>query len=334
MSRKRSAVEQRREQIAAQVERLRRRLASRTRRDYSTDFHYERWVTQSNALIEELLAELSVLDDPGGYDQLPPAVVAEELGTTIRKVRLLIKGGEMMASGNPAHEYVSREELASACESGVRELTRRLGQEAHEIFEESVAYLHNGQLQLAERASQRLIARESIAGSFTLPYETVLLLVKAQLCEVDARLTFIRKVEATERARFLDNIRRILRGMSFKDEAARAVAERLLQEGGSQNVESRKVLGSKLDEQQQFAMFITTVVINEISRRWRKRLRINQREELNEIILSAVYSSLHAHMSYDQLASSKEFVDAIRILMPRYQKPAKLIDCLVEDHHL
>ena len=334
MPRKRSAVEQRRKQIAAQVERLRWQISSKTRQDYSSDFHYERCVAQSTALIDELLAELSVLEDPGEYDQLPPAVVAEILGTTIAKVRLLIKGGEIMTSGNPAHEYISREELAEACEAGVKELMRRLGHEAHEIFEESVTYLHQGQLRLAERACRRLIARESIAGSFALPYETVLLLAQAQLCEVDARLTFIRKAEATDRARFLDNFRKILRGMSFKDDAAKAIAERLLHEGNSHNVESRKALGSKLDEQQQFAMFITTVVINEISRRWRKRLRISQKEELNEIILSAVYSSLHAHMSYDRLASSKEFVDAIRSLMPRYNKPAKLIDYLVLDRNI
>jgi hypothetical protein len=191
MPRKRSAVEQRREQIIAQVERLRQRLASRTRKDYTSDFHYERWVAQSNVLIDELLAELSVLDDPGEYDQLPPAVAAEELGTTTARVRLLIKGGEIMASGKPAHEYVSREELAEACEVGVKELMRRLDQEACEIFEESVAYLHQGRLLLAEKSRRRLIARETIAGAFALPYETALLLARVDLDEVEARLTFI-----------------------------------------------------------------------------------------------------------------------------------------------
>lgn len=329
MSRKRSAVEQRREQIAAQVERLRRRLASRTRKDYSTDFHYERWVAQSNALIDDLLGELSVLDDPGEYELLPPAVVAEELGTTTNKVRLLIKGGEILASGKPAHEYVSREELAAACEAGMKELLRRLGQEADEIFEESVAYLHQGQLQLAKRACQRLISRETIAGSFALPYETALLIAQGNLEEVDAKLTFVRRTEDTDRARLIHNLRRILHGMSFHDDAARAIAERLLYKGNSSRIESGKVLGSKIDELQQWAIFITTVIINQIDQQWGKRLRTNQREELHEIILSAVYSSLHAHENYDRLASSKEFVDAIRILVPRYYKPAKLIGDLV-----
>jgi hypothetical protein len=330
MPRKRSAVEQRREQITAQVERLRRRLTSRTRKDYSTDFHYKRWVAQSNALIDELLAELSVLDEPGEYNQLPPAVIAEELDTTTSRVRLLIKGGEIMASGKPAHEYVSREELADACQAGVKELMRRLSQEAHEIFEESVAYLHQGRLRLAEKSCRRLVARESIVGTFALPYETALLLAQGDLDEVEARLTFIRRAGDTERPRLLHNLRRILRGMSFQSDAAKVAAERLLHGRESCDAESHKVLGLKLDEQQQLATFITTVIFTEIDQRWKKRLRVGRREELQEIVLSAVYSSLHAHESYDRLASSKEFVDAIRILMPRYYKPAKLIGGLVQ----
>jgi hypothetical protein len=332
MPRKILAIEQRRRQIAAQVERLRSRLASRTRKDYSTDFHYERWLAQSNALIDELLAELSVLEEPGEYDQLPAAVVAEELGTTTAKIRLLIKSGEILASGRPAHEYVSRDELAEACETGMKELTRRLNQEAHEIFEESVAYLHQGRLRLAEKACRRLNARESIAGDFALPYESALLLAKADLNEVEAKLRFIGRAKDAERARFLHNLRRILRGMSFQNGAAKAVAERLLQGHESRNVDGRMVLSSKLDETQQLATFITTVIFNEIDRRWKKHLRAGRREELHEIVLSAVYSSLHAHESYDQLASSKEFVNNIRALIPRYYKPATLLDGLVADY--
>lgn len=329
MPRKRSAVEQRREQIGSQVERLRRRLAFRTRADYGSDFHYQRWAEQSRALIDELLAELSVLDDPGEYDQLPPAVVADELGTTTGKVRQLIKAGEILASGKPAHEYVSRDELAIACEAGVKELRRRLDQEATEVFEESITYLHQGQLRLAERACRRLVARESMAGDFALPYETALLLARYEMDEVDARLRFIMRAEDVERARLLQHLRRLLCGVSLQDEAARAVAERILHDDELNDAEGRKVLGSKLNDVQQLAMFITTVVLGEIDRRWKRRLQAGQREELSEIIRNAVYSSLHARESYEGLASSREFVNAVRVLMPRYYQPAVLIGNLV-----
>jgi hypothetical protein len=117
--------------------------------------------------------------------------------------------------------------------------------------------------------------------------------------------------------------------MRFQDNAAKPIAERLLHGGESRYAEGRKVLSSKLDETQQLATFVTAVIFNEIDRRWKKHLRTGRREELHEIVLSAVYSSLHAHESYDRLAASKEFVDTIRILMPRYYKPAKLIGDLV-----
>jgi hypothetical protein len=332
MPRKRSPIEQRKEQIAAQAERLRRQLASKTRKDYSSDFHYERWLGQSRELIDELLAELSILDDPGEYDQLPPAVVAEELGTTTNQVRLLIKGGEILASGKPAHEYISREELAAASETGIKELLRRLDQEAAEVFAESIDYLRQGQPDLAERGCRRLIARESIAGAFALPYETAILLAQADLEEVDARLRFIMRAGEAERARFIHNLRRLLSGMNFQDEAAKATAERLLHGDEPDDLGGHKIFGSKHDDLQQLSMFITTVVFDEIDRRWKKRLRTGQREELQGIIQSAVYSSLYAHKSDDRLASSREFVDAIRVLMPRYYQPARLLGNLVRDN--
>jgi hypothetical protein len=332
MSPRSQPIAQRVRAITLQISRLREQLSNKTRKNFTSDFHYRSWLEKTNELLAELENELSVLTDPGEYKQLPPAVVAEELGTTTSKVRLLIKGGEILASGKAAHEYVSRDELAAACEVGVKELLRRLGQEAAEVFEESVPYLHQGQLRLADRACRRLIARESIVGAFALPYETALLLARAELDEVDARLRFIRRAEGAERARFIRNLRRILRGISFRDEAAKAIAERLLNEDDAHDVDGTKVAGSKLDELQQTAMFITTVVLEEIDRWWKRPSRAVHQEELRGIIQSAVYSSLHAQESYERLASSREFVDAIRILMPRYYKPARLIGDLVSDH--
>lgn len=330
MPKKRTPVEQRRNQIVAQVERLRQRFASKTRKDYSSDFHYERWRDQTDALINELLAELSVLDDPSEYNQLPPAVVAEELGTTAAKIRLLIKGGEILASGKPAHEYISREELAIACEAGVKELMRRLGQAADEVFEESVEYLRLGRLQLAERACRRLVARESIAGIHALPYETALLLAKAQSDEVDARLRFIGRAEDSVRQRLFHNLNRVIRGVIFGNEAMMVVAERLIHRDVVETEGDYKVIGSSLDERQQLAMFITTVVFNEVGRRLKMPLRAGYEERLRETIRDAVYSSLYAHESYDRLASSREFVDSVRVSMPRYYKPAILIGGLID----
>jgi hypothetical protein len=128
------------------------------------------------------------------------------------------------------------------------------------------------------------------------------------------------------------NLRRALRSMSFEDVAARATAERLLGGDEAQKSDGPKVIGSKHDELQRLAMFITTVVFNEIGRRRKKFIWPGRKDELSDVIRSAVYSSLYAHESRDRLASSREFIDGIRALMPRYYQPAKLIGNLMSDH--
>src|SRR5947209_12762347 len=119
MSPRSQPIAQRVRTITLQIARLQGQLSSKTRNNFTSDFHYRSWLEKTNDLLAELENELSVLTDPGEYNQLPPAVVAEELGTTTSKVRLLIKGGEILASGEAAHAYVRREELAAAYEAGL-----------------------------------------------------------------------------------------------------------------------------------------------------------------------------------------------------------------------
>lgn len=331
MSPRSQPIAQRARIVTARIAQLNEQLSSRTRDAFKSDYHYRTWHEKTNALLSELEDELSVLNEPGEYDQLPPAVVAEELGTTTEKVRQLIKGGEILAEGKPAHEYVSRDELAAACEAGLTELLRRLGQGVPQIFEESLEYLRQGHMGLAERACWRLVARESMAGSFALPYETAFHLARAELDEVEARLSSIGRAEEATRARLMRNLRRALRGMSFEDEAVRATAERLLGGDEASTSDGPKIIGSKQDELQRLAMFITTVVFNEVGRGRKKFIQSGRKDELSEIIRSAVYSALYAHESRDQLASSREFIDSIRVLTPRYYRPARLIGDLVRE---
>lgn len=331
MSPRSRPIAQRTRIIIARIASLKEQLSSRTRDSFASDYHYRTWCEKTNALLSELEDELSVLNEPGEYDQLPPAAVAEELGTTTDKVRQLIKAGEILATGKPAHEYVSREELAAACEAGLTELLRRMGQEVPQIFEESLKYLHRGLMDLAERACRRLVARESLAGGFALPYETAFYLAQGELEEVEASLSFIGRAEDVARAHLMHNLRRVLRGMSFEDEAGRVAAERLLRGDEVPKSDGPKVVGSKHDELQRLAMFVTTVVFNEVDRRRKKFIRPGRKDELSEVIRSAIYSSLYAHESRDRLASSREFIDAVRVLMPRYYRPARLIGDLVRE---
>jgi hypothetical protein len=138
-SNKRSAVELRREQITAQVEHLLGQLSSKTRKDFTTDFRHENCKRRSHSLIDELRAELSSLEDPGDYDELPAAVIADELGLRLDQIRELIRLGEVEATGRRTHERVSRRELERLAYMGTGEILKRAEESADVVFEQAVS---------------------------------------------------------------------------------------------------------------------------------------------------------------------------------------------------
>jgi len=111
-----SPIEQRKQQIAKQIDELRQRVATKTRRDFKTDQGYERWRKHWPERLAKLEAELSILNDPGEYDSLPTAVVAEELVSLLqwsakkaKKVRSLSPpSGAPLRIGAVADEERSR----------------------------------------------------------------------------------------------------------------------------------------------------------------------------------------------------------------------------------
>lgn len=164
--RERSAVACRRRYIIQQLKRLRTRLIKKFPASYPNENIYQVQVRRTRALISEFEGELSILDCPGEYNQLPVAVVADELGLTYEQVRDLIKLGEIAAAGRPAHELIERNELERIAAMGTHELLRLGRQEAAEIFAQSISYLKSGELEKARRAHRRLEARQSWRGPY------------------------------------------------------------------------------------------------------------------------------------------------------------------------
>jgi hypothetical protein len=68
-------IAQRARTVTDRIARLKEQLSSRTRDAFKSDYHYRTWHEKTSALLSELEDELSVLNEPGEYDQLPPAVV-------------------------------------------------------------------------------------------------------------------------------------------------------------------------------------------------------------------------------------------------------------------
>jgi hypothetical protein len=112
-------------------------------------------------MLAKLEAELSILNDPGEYESLPAAVVAEELGLSIGLVEALIQCGEIEptnTSEESKRDRVSRDELARD------ELLRIHEKDAAPIFEDSLRHLQDGDLEAAEKAYRRIEVRDSFIG--------------------------------------------------------------------------------------------------------------------------------------------------------------------------
>jgi hypothetical protein len=329
-----SQIERRRVQILKQLDHLRRQMATKSPKDYKAPYHYEnsrRTWEQLSYLLEK---ELSVMHDPGEYELLPAAVVADELGVTIDRVRALIGGGEIAADGKSGHERISREELERLAALGLKELERQSEQEAAEIFALACRALREGDIEQGEKEYKRLEAREFCIGSHAFALEIALALLKNEYSEIDSNLAFLNRRGHIERAAFLGNIGLALKDLTFTEHSAQVIAERLINlsegkgcDGGLDDFGSRgRQHGKRLDELQHRAMYVTTVLLNAIEKAKLKNFFSGRSPKLEPLLRNAVYTALSAEATYAESATSRMFVDSTKAQVPRYFEPAKLID--------
>lgn len=100
-------VERRRAQILKPLDHLRRQVATKSPKDSKALYHYENSRRTWEQLSYLLESELSLMDDPGEYELLPVAVVADELGLSI-ETELFIGGGEITADGKNLRGNLSK----------------------------------------------------------------------------------------------------------------------------------------------------------------------------------------------------------------------------------
>jgi hypothetical protein len=330
MHEKRSAVEQRRGQITAQVERLRRQLASKTRKDYSTDFRYETWIKQSRALIDELFDELSILDEPGEYDELPFAVVADELGLRLDQIRLLIKFGEVEATGRRAHERVSRRELERLATLEAGELLRLAAQDADAVFHEVVAQLRGGDVTSAERSYQRLKARQTCVGNHALATEVAIKLTKGMYEEADRAIRFILTEKPYDRVPIGECVAEFVRGVCFRDDGVRAIISDVLKPLVAIPPKATQAEGTT-EDLQAAAMCITAVVVEGLEESLRQSSSALPRGELRELIRDRIFTALYAEANSPTSTKSRQFILDVRQKLTQFWEPAKLLEQLRED---
>src|SRR4030095_4462734 len=137
--------------------------------------------------------ELSILNDPGEYDSLPAAVIAEELGLSIGVVESLIHCGEIEptdTSDESKRDRVSRDELARGIEIGLGELLRLHEQDAAQVFEDALRHLQDGDMEAAEKAYRRIEVRESSIGHYTMAYRIGLDLANGNFKDAQSDVDF------------------------------------------------------------------------------------------------------------------------------------------------
>jgi hypothetical protein len=224
-----SEVKKRREQINGQLDRVRLRLALKSAGRYTNEGTYKYQRRRADKLIAELEDELSMLAWPGEYAELAVATVADELGITCKQVRGLIKSGEIEATGNAAHERISRTELERIAVLGAAELLRLARQESADIFKEAVPHLQSGDLELSERAYRRLKGRGAWGEAYAPTFLLCLEIVKGEFESARDSIRLIQECnDPFERAAIVDCLRRLLTEMHYMSNIARKFCEPLL----------------------------------------------------------------------------------------------------------
>lgn len=340
---KRSAVENRREQIIRHLDRLQSQLITRSASYYANELTYRRQLKRSRELISDLEGELSVLNCPGEYDELPAAIVADELGLTHEQVRSLIKLGEIAATGRTAHERVCRRELERVITLGGPALLRLGKEEPADIFEQVILLLQNSDLEAARRAYRRLEARQSWRGPHAPAFLVGLELASGELDGALSSLKLIYEHEdQRQRLMIMTYLGRLLRGVTPEESGARELRDQFIMLAEGATAAGRRVrnqpkqpVKKRLGELQQQAIYLTTSVMNELRKRQIRGtyfIADNSLEtadgEAHQIIRDAIYTALYAEVFYEESSLSRMHVDMLRGMIPKSYTPANLLKTL------
>lgn len=338
--RKRSAAEIRRGQVARQLERLRSRLGIIIPSQYQNEHIYRRELGRARELISELEGELSMLDCPGEYAELPAAVVADELGLSRGQVRGLIRLGEIAATGRAAHERISRRELELVVVIGAAELLRRGSEELSEIFEQAVLRLQAGDLEAAERAYRRLEARMSWRGPYVPALLVGLELAKGDLGGALSSVKLINEYDdLLQKVAVMSYLGRVLRGLRLSDAGAQelcgrfiALTERCVAAKRAPEEARRKRPKTKdLNHIQGRAAYLATSIMVELHRQTPLKSHADPRaleQEVGPVIRDALYTALYAEAFYEGDMSCRLYADMTRGMIPKGQPPPALLAAL------
>ena len=121
--------------------------------------------------------------------------------------------------------------------------------------------------------------------------------------------------------------------MQIKENGVRVIAEHLLAicEGSNPDNDpethgfvNRQHI-KRIDDEQQRAMYIATVVLNAIENAQFRNIFSRTTPKLESIVRNAIYTALHAEATYKESPASRIFTDLKKAQIPKWYEPAKLL---------
>lgn len=325
-----SAAEIRRGHITRQLEHLRSQLATKSPSQYADEIAYRRHVGRTSELISELESEMLMLDCPGEYDELPAAVVADELGLRLDQIRRLIRLGEVETAGPHARPRLSRAELERMARLGPVTLLSLLSRDAGDIFSEAVDSLKGGDLTAAQRAYKRITSRETCVGDYALALEIALCLADGRYEEAARAVAFVLGERVRHRDNVCSHLARALRGARFIGGEAEREALKLLKllgAGGAGAAErGASEVGTELT-----ALYVAAAAQEAVRELVTKHLPAAHLGEFTRRLRGAVFTALYAQAHAQTSLRSCCYLAELERRVPHFWEPLQLSEGLGEE---
>jgi hypothetical protein len=137
-------------------------------------------------------------------------------------------------------------------------------------------------------------------------------------------IKFVLQEKRDELSTISANVTEFLRGVCFKDPAAEAETFRLLKPLFASYPSARAGLSTTVSDLQSRAVYITAVIKRKLEGFFPQPSLPNRREELNRLLLNAVFSALFAEAHYHNSLKCAAFVLSTKQEIPQYWAPAEL----------
>lgn len=174
----------RRRQIQIEISKIYEESRKNSRRNYKTDEASLTWQQWQARKLSELSSELAILDYPEEYYEVPLAIGAVELGLTPNEMLEIVREGliELAFEGEYiAGSRITRDELANAIEVGASSLLEVARQSPSEIFYAVCPQVERGDVELLQKAYDRIDRSDSCLNPFALAIEISIQFISGDL---------------------------------------------------------------------------------------------------------------------------------------------------------